>query len=240
MPKLVVNAVLDEFQQPDDTHYWWNDMPEPKHFIMTPNAEHSEITGILELVPAVSAYIKLQLSSAEAVPQFTWTISNTTGEITATLNNHGIVHEANVWWAYSCGTNNADGIKRRDFRIANVDNPCHCGIYAEGYCANIKSFWNKLPLEESTVRGKRTYNAKLDAPEDGRYVAYFIEVTYKRPHESAAGEAEKTEMVSIGERIPPIPKDLLFRPMFTSEVSVWPNTFPYADCAGSACTNTLV
>jgi hypothetical protein len=155
------------------------------------------------------------------------------------LNEHGAVHEANVWWAYSCGTNNADGIKRRDFRIANVDNPCHCGIFAEGYCANLRSFWNKTSLEQTTVRGHRTYNAKLEAPADGRYVAYFIEITYNKARESAEDEMLKTT-VSIGERIPPIPKDLQFRPMFTSEVSVWPNTFPYPDCAGATCTNALV
>jgi hypothetical protein len=27
---------------------------------------------------------------------------------------------------------------------------------------------------------------------------------------------------------------------FTSEVSVWPNTFPYPDCSGMGCGVTLV
>ena len=61
MPKLVVNAGMDEFQQPDDTHYWWSDMPEPKHFILVPNAEHSLATGIFEVVPAVSSFIQNHL-----------------------------------------------------------------------------------------------------------------------------------------------------------------------------------
>jgi len=39
--------------------------------------------------------------------------------------------------------------------------------------------------------------------------------------------------------IPPIPHDLVGRLMFTTEVSVWPQTFPYADCSGTACGNEL-
>ena len=56
MPKLVVNAGMDEFQQPDDNYYWWDQMPEPKRLMMIPNAEHSLISGVLEAVPAVGAW----------------------------------------------------------------------------------------------------------------------------------------------------------------------------------------
>lgn len=244
MPKLVVNAVLDEFQQPDDTHYWWSDMPGPKHFIMTPNAEHSEITGLFEVCPDIIAYAQYLIHD-EVIPTFTWEISNTTGEIVATLDNHGLVHEVNVWWAYSCGNDPELGIKRRDFRIAHLDDPCHCGIAAddngEKYCANLKSFWQKSRLEEQMVRGKRTYSAKVDPPGDGRYVAFMIEVTYQR--------SKKLEHLSIDlpplkrdlkGKIPPIPRDLAGRLMFTTEVSILPNTFPYADCNGLSCGNNLV
>jgi PhoPQ-activated pathogenicity-related protein len=239
MPKLVVNAVADEFQQPDDTHYWWDEMPEPKHFIMTPNAEHSEATGIFEIVPAISAWITQLLKDHKAIPQFTWDISEETGEITATLNEHGDVKEARVWYAYSCG-NNPDGKKRRDFRIANSDSPCKCGIEAQGMCTNLKSFWTPKKLEEKKVNGKRTYTAQIDAPEDGRWVAYFIDIVYAKNKIDAK--------LPIIDKLPGfIPRDLMERLQFTTEVSVWPNTFPYPGCGitngvdtGIPCTDNIV
>mmetsp|Transcript_8284 Transcript_8284/g.12359 ORF Transcript_8284/g.12359 Transcript_8284/m.12359 type:complete len:247 (+) Transcript_8284:44-784(+) len=228
MPKLVVNAVLDEFQQPDDTHYWWSEMPEPKHFIMTPNAEHSEATGILEIVPAIGTYISYHLHEWK-VPEFTWEINEETGAITATLDDIGEVFEASMWYGYSCGTN-ADGTKRRDFRIMHMDNPCECGISAQGYCLNLKSFWTRVMLEGTvTEDGKRQYTAHMDAPEDGRWVAYFIDIKYKAP---------RRDDLYVGKDI--LPKDKYGRLEFTSEVSIFPNTFPYEECTGQGCAGSVV
>ena len=178
MPKLVVNAGMDEFQQPDDTHYWWNDMPEPKHFVILPNAEHSLATGILEAVPTIGAFALAHLKK-DVVPTFTWTIDEQTGEIVATVDNNGIVHSATAWWAYSCGQNAWDNnVNRKDWRVAHLDNPCSCGLYAEGYCANLKALWHKQELESETVKGKRVYRVKVDPPGDGRYVAFFIDFKF--------------------------------------------------------------
>ncbi len=171
-------------------------------------------------------------------------VSNTTGDITATLNEHGIVHEANLWHAYSCGNNVADGKKRRDFRIAYLDYPCQCGIYAEGYCANLKSMWHKTPLESTMVRGKRTYVSHIEAPEDGRWVASMIEISYKTGRSN--DEDSSSPIPPIPDHptrpgfLPPSPHDLTMKPMFTTEVSVFPQSFPYPDCTGEACGNTLV
>ena len=91
------------------------------------------------------------------------------------------------------------------------------------------------------VRGKRTYSAKVDPPGDGRYVAFMIEVTYQRPKklEGLTIDLPPVKNVARG-KLPPIPRDLSGRLMFTSEVSILPNTFPYADCFGETCGNNLV
>ena len=121
MPKLVVNAGLDEFQMPEDSHHWWASLPEPKHFLMTPNADHSEATGLLEILPAMGTWMNYLLQSRR-VPTFTWDISETDGTITATLDDVPVhqVFEASMWYAYSCGVN-PDGKQRRDFRLVSLD-----------------------------------------------------------------------------------------------------------------------
>lgn len=237
MPKLVINAVMDEFQQPDDNYYWWDSLPEPKRLIMAPNTEHSTITGILEVVPAIGTW-GAYLFREEAVPEFTWEISNTTGEIIATLDDLGDVYEASMWYAESCGSN-SDGVERRDFRVVNADADCKCGILDiqyEGYCANLKSLWTREILTAEVVEGQRIYRASREAPSDGRFSAFLIDVKYK---ESALTQQHSfVSREHRGNKILPVDKP--GRLEFTTQVSIWPDTFPYPDCAGEECSNTKV
>jgi len=227
MPKLIVNAGYDEFMMPDDSFHWFDDLPEPKRLLMTPNADHSMATGLLEIIPAISSFMNLILhKDISKLPSFTWDISESDGSIVATLDDVGEVHEASLWYAYSCGKN-PDGINRRDFRLASLDYPCECGLYAAGYCANSEGRWRQEVLVEViNEKGERTYSAHVDAPSDGRYVASFIDVKYNNQIKSLT----TTD----------IPKDLPRRLEFTTQVSVFPNTYPYADCEGEGCAGTLL
>jgi len=185
----------------------------------------------------------------------TWDINASTGEITATLDHVGIVHSAYVWWGYSCGVNAWDNNKfRRDFRVAHLDNPCTCGIYAEGYCSNLKAVMKKQELTVTTVNGRRTLTAHVDPPGDGKWVAYFIDIKYVNKNafpfdimELYDGVESNIENKNFGG---PHRKDhpnfggfdtdfgRFFE--FTTQVSVFPNTFPYPDCSGVECGNRIL
>lgn len=135
MPKLVVNAGGDEFFMPDDTHWWWKDMPEPKHFLMVPNAEHSQATGILEVVPAIGSFIRTVIHDTPA-PAFTWDIDmEGNGDITVDVGQTG-PKKVVMWWATTCNG------ERRDWRLLNIDSPCTCGVEVKGHCLNLKVFWS--------------------------------------------------------------------------------------------------
>ena len=64
-----------------------------------------------------------------------------------------------------------------------------------------------------------TYITPVDAPDDGRRVALFIDIVYANNEIDAL-------IPNIDLRPGFIPRDLIQRLQFTTEVSVWPNTFP--------------
>lgn len=261
MPKLVVNAVGDEFQQPDDTHYWWSDLPEPKHFLMVPNAEHSLATGILEVVPAVGRWI-LALLRNEKIPQMSWKLNNNVdgnndGSIELTLDGSVEPKHVRKYYGYTCTS-----IPRRDFRFLTADDPCDCGYLIDGNCLNNQSFWKYETLKPTHFKGNK-YIANHDIPEKG-WVAFFIDVVYKNPYsdDDIQDENEKLDDEAITEKFIKfhknkkssdvgyerpggwwpgmIPKLKPGRFEFTTEVSVKPNVFPFDDCHYAGCKGVLV
>jgi PhoPQ-activated pathogenicity-related protein len=221
LPKLIVNAVGDEFQQPDDTSNWWSDLPEPKHFLMVPNAEHSMATGILEIVPVIGTWITRLLGDVK-IPTFDWDIDKTNGDITVDLTGLEGVKKVEKFWAHTCNG------ERRDFRFANIDDPCPCGVSYEGTCTNLKSFWTSeemVPQEE----GGSVFVAHHDVPEDGKWAAFMIQVTYEKPAD-----------FNIEARPGFIPIAKQGELVFTTEVSIVPDVFPYDDCSGESCAGVLV
>ena len=162
MPKLVVNSGNDEFFMIDDILFWWNKLKEPKNWLLLPNTEHSMITGIHEVIPAVSAWIK-NLVEKNSIPTINW---NITDNGTIIMKTDTQPSEVSVWYATT-----ADN-KRRDFRIANLDNPCYCGFEAKKHCINLKVLWNKIELP--TVKD---ISYRLSPPED-KWIAFFIDVKF--------------------------------------------------------------
>lgn len=115
---------------------------------------------------------------------------------------------------------------RRDWRIANLDSPCPCSfgldIPGEDLCANLAVLWASHPLEE-TAPGSLTWVASKRAPIDGRYMAFYVSLSF-----NVTGEEREWPVGDVGVM------DL------STTVSVVPNTFPYPDCSGQDCLATLL
>lgn len=109
--------------------------------------------------------------------------------------------------------------------------------------ANLKSFYNTEILNVTYVNGHRTYHTVRDAPTDGRWVAYFIDVKYRNTPTLPAktsGTRKETNFDNVSELRGFIPTDFARRLEFTSEVSIFPTAYAYADCTGESCGSTLV
>ena len=170
MPKLVICAANDEFFLPTNTRYWWKDMQdeyELNRLLLVPNSGHSGevlitktpvvetwINQVLEankalevenknfnLISERSTYMK-DLSLYLNIPKFSWTHETDTGDIIVTSEE--APEKVELWSAVSCND------KRRDWRLANLDETCECGLWDDGICFNTGSMWQSEVLEETS------------------------------------------------------------------------------------------
>jgi hypothetical protein len=221
-------------------------MPDPKHFLMMPNSDHTCVTGIAEAVPAIGTFFSYLIRGLE-IPKVTWQINNSSGDITANIQStSNLKFQAHMWFAKTCNLDNLDtGLpQRRDFRLMNLDNPCNCGIDSDGTCINLKAFkWSK---KELSPQEDGSYIAHMDVDLDGKYTAFFIDFTFDNESEEFYFDKSNTPKfndnngVKYEGKVGDWPYDKPGYLDFTTEVSVVPNTFPFSDCSGVDCYGTLL
>ena len=185
MPKLVCNTADDEFFMPDNTRYWWHDMPmeyEMNKFLTLPNTDHITVTGILELLPAVNTWVKelywahnqlkekykgkrppvktIEDRNAASVELMSIAaIPRFNWTIDATNGDITVQSEEKPKSVHlwHASTCNTD---RRDFRLTNNDDPCVCGIVAMDRCVNLRIAWAAEELEETEPGNKISHTSE--------------------------------------------------------------------------------
>jgi len=81
MPKLAVNAGGDEFQMPDDHRHWGHDTVGEMNYLLVKNAEHSLVTGVVEVLQGVGAFAEAVVTGTPR-PKYTWEYNESNGDIT--------------------------------------------------------------------------------------------------------------------------------------------------------------
>lgn len=219
LPKFVIGASSDEFFMPDYTRLFWDVLPEPKLNLMVPNSGHI-VTGadFMPFVPTISAFINSVVLSYSP-PELTWTVDPGTGAITAKVSGQSPApSKVELWKAVTCTG------QRRDFRKHNLDTGeacAMCGVQIaqaitpltalHGTCENKAVWWTGKETFE-TSPGSRTWVASEEAPEDGRWVAFYLLFQFPPPGTPGA---------------PPF--------TLSTEVSIFPTRLPFKSCDGPEC-----
>ncbi|XP_059147483.1 autocrine proliferation repressor protein A-like [Physella acuta] len=110
MPKMIVTTSGDEFFLPDDSYYYFDQLPEPKFLRVVPNAEHSMKGHYMANELAIQSFFLTILENA-TYPSMSWVKTNTAlgGSITVTMSREP--KNVTVYYAHTLDD------KRRDFRL---------------------------------------------------------------------------------------------------------------------------
>ncbi|KAH9499584.1 hypothetical protein Btru_074198 [Bulinus truncatus] len=160
MPKMIVSTGGDEFFIPDDSHYYYDQLQGPKFLRILPNAEHSMVGHLMNLLLAVQGFF-LNIVEKAPFPEIKWVRSqnSTHGQIVVTSTIPP--KEVTVFHAQTLDD------KRRDFRLFTA-NP------KTGDALIHPVIWfSRSPTKISDTQ----YVAVLEKPAMG-WAAFFIELKF--------------------------------------------------------------
>ncbi len=103
LPKFMINAAGDEFFLPDNSQFYYDELPEEKHIRYVPNAKHN-LAGS-DALQSLAAFYQAVITGHPR-PQFTWRKA-ADGTLTVTVKDKP--REVNLW--------QATNPKARDFRL---------------------------------------------------------------------------------------------------------------------------
>ncbi|MEK7832755.1 MAG: PhoPQ-activated protein PqaA family protein, partial [Acidobacteriota bacterium] len=103
MPKFMINAAGDQFFLPDNSQFYYGDLPEEKHIRYVPNAKHN-LAGS-DATESLIAFYQAVLSG-KARPRFSWTKQKDGSLIVKPVDKP---KEVNLWQATNPNS--------RDFRL---------------------------------------------------------------------------------------------------------------------------
>jgi len=169
MPKLLIAAAGDQFFPADGTHYFWNDLTEPKLFQMWENDDHG-LTAHLDQRDATLRAFFLASYRGDKLPEVTWTRSEDETSGTIVVQTNPSVISIAAWSANTtietCEEDEENGmICRRDFRKMALRG--ETGI-----------MWYRSDV---TQIGLDQYSVTFNKREDFGYRGFFIEMTFPGP-----------------------------------------------------------
>ncbi len=165
MPKFSINAAGDEFQLLDDQRHWAHEMPGEMKTILIKDADHVLITNFFLVIKAVRAYTESVVLNI-ARPSYTWSISETTGQISVTTS----VAPKKVELVFTTVPT-----KLRDFRDIvgpATENPCI--IHVMGGCVRF-ILWTSKTITGTTPT---TFSTNVTAPATG-WTGFYLQLEFE-------------------------------------------------------------
>ncbi|KAI3390015.1 hypothetical protein SNEBB_007603 [Seison nebaliae] len=202
VPIYVISTSSDEFFLPDDSYYYWNNFTKyEKYTRVIANCEHELIGHRMSLFYSLHAFYKSILEN-EKRPKFSWNVHYSEDKKSGRIDVQceSIPDTITV---YSALTED-DG--RRDFRLLQQD---PFGKPGEQILHPI--IYHKKTLK---VNNATSFSYNETAPTNGRFKAFFIQLTFPSEARDATYE-------------------------FTTQAVILPNEFPFGGCYGYQCQGKL-